>query len=66
VKCHSSSLGDKIIPNLNPTYEIQWKEEEELQCWVSFFSREYGKRLTLHAVMPVLTLSTRSSVYEDI
>ena len=31
MKGHSSSLGDKIVPDLNPAYEIQWKEEEELQ-----------------------------------
>lgn len=30
VECHSSSLGDEIVPHLIPTDEIEWEEKEHL------------------------------------
>jgi hypothetical protein len=30
MECHSSGLGDEIVPHLIPTDEIKWEEEEHL------------------------------------
>lgn len=30
MECHFTGLGDKVVPDLDPANEVEWKEEKDL------------------------------------